>query len=61
MILNINFRDCKGDGFSVLYYNHTNHAGKVSKRFFKYKYVEDIENDKFYNFHQVIAFLDQME
>jgi hypothetical protein len=27
-------------------------AGEVSKRFFKYKYIEDIEKDKLYNFYQ---------
>ena len=43
-------RNCRGDGFSVLYYNHTDRSENVVKRFFKYKYVEDIEKDKLYNF-----------
>ena len=45
-------RNCRGDGFSVLYYNHTDRSDDVFKRFFKYKYIEDIENDKFYDFAQ---------
>jgi len=51
-------RNCSGDGFSSLYYNKTDFYGNPKKIFFKYKYVEDMENDRMYNFNQVIFFLE---
>ncbi len=47
-------RNCSGDGFSALYYNKTDSSGHATLRFFKYKYMEDIQNDLMYNFNQVV-------
>lgn len=47
-------RNCSGDGFSALYYNKTDSSGHATLRFFKYKYIEDIQNDLMYNFNQVM-------
>ena len=42
-------KDCKGDKFNAVKYNHSD-AGKREERFLKYLFVEDEENDDFYDF-----------
>ena len=45
-------QDCQADNFESLTYTFTqnNTSSNQNKRFLKYKFVEDVENDEYYTF-----------
>ena len=42
--------DCRGDGFYDMTYVLNNSCGENLKRYVRYKFVDDVVNDMFYNF-----------
>lgn len=49
-MLNWPSMDCRGDGFYDMSYYLNNSCGVNLKRYVRYKFVDDIVNDMFYNF-----------
>ena len=49
-MLNWPSMDCRGDGFTDMHYFLNNSCGVNLKRYVRYKFVDDIVNDMYYNF-----------
>ena len=49
-MLNWPSMDCRGDGFYDMTYVLNNSCGENMKRYVRYKFVDDVVNDMFYNF-----------